>query len=150
MNLDLNGILDYQQNRYPYLMIDHATKIIPGKLSEGYKILKKDEWFFKVHWPSDPNMPGMLQIEALVQMGSLAILTLPGFKGKILYLTKADNLKFFKKIVMNDRLDISTTLTSWNRGIGQFEGAGYVEDKIACKAKFTLILPEIIKNFKVS
>ena len=94
-------------------------------------------------------MPGMLQIEALVQMGSLAILTLPGLKGKILYLTKADNLKFFKKIVMNDRLDISTTLTSWNRGIGQFEGTGYVEDKIVCKAKFTLILPEIIKNFKV-
>ena len=90
----------------------------------------------------------MLQIEALVQMGSLAILALPGLKGKILYLTKADNLKFFKKIVMNDRLDISTTLTSWNRGIGQFEGTGYVENKIACKAKFTLILPEIIKNFK--
>ena len=47
MNLDLNGILDYQQNRYPYLMIDHATKIIPGKLSEGYKILKRMSGFLR-------------------------------------------------------------------------------------------------------
>ena len=91
MNLDLNGILDYQQNRYPYLMIDHATKIIPGKLSEGYKILKKDEWFFKVHWPSDPNMPGMLQIEALVQTAAISILSLPNNKGKVMYLTTANN-----------------------------------------------------------
>ena len=85
MHLDINQILKVQQNKPPYLMIDYATNVIPGKYSEGYKDLKDDEWFFKVHWVNDPNMPGMLQIEALVQMGSLAILTLPGLSSKSLF-----------------------------------------------------------------
>ena len=91
--LDKKAILEFQQNRPPYLMIDHATEVVPGVSSRGYKDLKKDEWFFEVHWPNDPNMPGMLQIEALVQMSSLAILTLPNNKGKIMYLASSNNLR---------------------------------------------------------
>ena len=86
LELDKKKIFEYQQNRDPYLMIDHATEVIPGESSKGYKDLKNDEWFFKVHWPEDPNMPGMLQVEAIVQMSSLAILTLPGNKGKLMYI----------------------------------------------------------------
>ena len=69
--LDKNGIHEYQQNRAPYLMIDYATEVIPGKSAKGYKDLNSDEWFFKVHCPKDPNMPGMLQVEALVQMSQI-------------------------------------------------------------------------------
>ena len=65
MILDKNKILEYQQNEPPYLMIDYAEEVIPGISAKGYKDLKKDEWFFKVHWKNDPNMPGMLQIESL-------------------------------------------------------------------------------------
>ena len=133
MKLTHSQILEYQQNRYPYLMIDYAEKVIPGQLSEGYKKLKKDEWFFKVHWPSDPNMPGMLQIESLVQMGSLSILTLPGLKGKILYLASANKLKFFKKIVPEDTFYLKTKVLSWKRGIANFSGNGYVKNTLVCK-----------------
>ncbi len=150
MKLSNSEILDYQQNRYPYLMIDYADKVIPGKLSEGYKQLNKDEWFFKVHWPSDPNMPGMLQIESLVQMASLSILTLPGLKGKILYLTSANKLKFIKKILPGNKLYLKTQVLSWKRGIANFTGSGYVNDILACKADFTLILPETINSYKKS
>ena len=83
MKLNKKEILEYQQNRSPYLMIDFVDEVIPGKSAKGYKDLKEDEWFFKVHWPKDPNVPGMLQIEALVQMSALSILSLPGNKGKI-------------------------------------------------------------------
>ena len=72
LKLDKNQIYEYQQNREPYLLIDEATEVIPGKSAKGFKILKNNEWFFKVHWPNDPNMPGMLQIESLVQMSALA------------------------------------------------------------------------------
>ena len=95
--LDKKNILEYQKNRDPYLMIDYATKVVPGKIAEGFKQLSDNEWFFDVHWPGDPNMPGMLQIEALVQMASLSILTLPNNKGKIMYLISADKLIFKKK-----------------------------------------------------
>ena len=55
LTLDKNKILEYQKNRNPYLFIDHASKVIPGESAEGYKNLPEDEWFFKVHWPEDPN-----------------------------------------------------------------------------------------------
>ena len=70
LELDKKKILEYQQNRDPYLMIDHANKVFPGKSAEGYKLLLEDEWFFKVHWPGDPNMPGLLQVEAIVQISN--------------------------------------------------------------------------------
>ena len=94
LTLNKQGIHNYQQNREPYLLIDFATEIIPGKSAKGYKDLGEDEWFFKVHWPNDPNMPGMLQIEALIQMCALSILCLPGNKGKVMYLTSANKMKF--------------------------------------------------------
>ena len=147
--LDKEGICEYQQNRDPYLMIDYATKVIPGELSEGYKDLKADEWFFKVHWKNDPNMPGMLQVEALVQMAALSILTLPGNKGKVMYLTSANNLKFIKKIIPNSRLYIETVVKSYKRGIAICEGAGIVNGEMVCKADFNLILPDEINKYNL-
>ena len=149
MKLDKKKILEYQQNRSPYLMIDFVEKVVPGKSAIGYKDLKKDEWFFKVHWPGDPNMPGMLQIESLVQMCALSILCLPGNKGKVMYLTSANNLKFIKKILPGSRLYIETKVRSFKRGLAICEGVGLVEKKIVCKAEFNLILPEEIKKYNL-
>ncbi len=141
MKLSKKQIIKIQKNRDPYLLIDYATKVVPGKSVEGYKILKKNEWFFKVHWPGDPNMPGMLQVEAMVQMSSLIIFTLPNISEKTLYLADSNNIKFFKKIVPGDKLKIVSKLISNSRGLYKFESEGYVRKKIACRANFTLILP---------
>ena len=147
--LDKEGIYEYQQNREPYLMIDYATEVMPGKSAKGYKNLTKDEWFFKVHWPKDPNMPGMLQIEALVQMCALSILSLPNNKGKVVYLTSAHNMKFIKKIIPESRLYIKTKIKSFKRGLAICEGIGLIEKQMACKAEFNLILPEEIKKYNL-
>jgi len=150
MKLDNKQILEYQQNKPPYLMIDCAEEVVPGESARGYKDLNNDEWFFKVHWPNDPNMPGMLQIESLVQMSALAILCLPDNKGKIMYLTSATNIKFIKKIVPGDRFYIDTKIKSYKRGVASCEGSGFVKKKIVCKAEFHLILPEEIKKYTLS
>jgi len=147
--LDKKGIYEYQQNREPYLMIDNATEIVPGISAKGYKDFKIDEWFFKVHWKDDPNVPGMLQIEALVQMAALSILCLPGNKGKIVYLISANKLRFIRKIVPNNRLYIETKVKSFKRGVAVCEGQGKVELNVACKAEFSLILPEEIKKYNL-
>ena len=149
MKLNKEQILKYQQNRPPYLMIDFAEEVIPGKSAKGYKDFKEDEWFFKVHWPRDPNVPGMLQIEALVQMSALSILSLPGNKGKVMYLTSANNIKFIKKIIPNKRLYIETKVKNFKRGLAICEGLGLIEKQIACKAEFNLILPEEIKKYNL-
>ena len=129
-------------------MIDFVEEVIPGKSAKGYKDLKDDEWFFKVHWPKDPNMPGMLQIESLIQMCALSLLTMPGNKGKLVYLISADKLKFQKKIIPKDRLDIDTKINSYNRGIAKCQGVGRVNNKLACSAEFTIVLPHIINYYK--
>ena len=149
MKLNKEQILKYQQNRPPYLMIDFADEVIPGKSAKGYKDFKEDEWFFQVHWPSDPNVPGMLQIEALVQMSALSILSLPYNKGKVMYLTSANNIKFIKKIIPNKRLYIETKVKNFKRGLAICEGLGLIEKQIACKAEFNLILPEEIKKYNL-
>ena len=149
MELNKDQILEFQQNRDPYLMIDYVTDVEPGHYSKGFKQLTEKDWFFKVHWPTDPNMPGMLQVEALVQMSSLAILTLPGNKGKILYLTNVDKIKFKKKIIPNDKLFLDTKIIKFNRGFAKCKGEGYVNDELACEAEFNLIMPDEIKQFNI-
>ena len=150
ISLDKAGIYEHQQNREPYLLIDFATEVIPGKSAKGYKVLKVDEWFFKVHWPNDPNMPGMLQIEALVQMCSLSILTLPGNKGKVMYLVSADKLKFIKKIIPGEKLEIETNIKSFKRGLAICEAKGVVNDQTVCQAEFKLVLPDEIKIYNLN
>ena len=149
ISLDKKQICEYQQNRDPYLFIDFATEIIPGKSAKGYKDLNEDEWFFKVHWPKDPNMPGMLQVESLVQMCALSILTLQGNKGKIMYLVSVNNVRFIKKIVPNTRFFIKTSIKSFNRGLAFCEAIGIVKDETVCKADFNLILPDKIKAYNL-
>ena len=94
-------------------------------------------------------MPGMLQIEALVQMCALSILSLPGNKGKVVYLTTANNLKFIKKIVPNTRLYIETKIKSFKRGLAKCVAHGHINNEVVCKAEFNLILPDEIKKYKL-
>ena len=112
LEFDKKKIYEYQQNREPYLMIDHATEVIPGKSAKGYKDFNSEEWFFKVHWKNDPNVPGMLQIEALVQLSALSILSLPGNKGKVVYLTNANNLKFLTCVTYAVFVVLNTSFTA--------------------------------------
>ena len=148
ISLDKSGILEYQMNRDPYLLIDAADEVVPGVSAKGYKYLSDDDWFFKVHFPGDPNMPGLLQIEALVQMCALSLLTMPGNKGNLFYLISADKIKLKKKVIPNDRLIIETKVNSYNRGIAKCQGEGKVNNKIACSAEFTVVLPHVINYYK--
>jgi 3-hydroxyacyl-[acyl-carrier-protein] dehydratase len=149
MELDINGIHEYQQNRYPYLLIDHATEIIPGVSAKGYKNLTINDWFFKCHFPGDPNMPGMLQLEAIVQLSALMVLTLPGNKGKVVYVVSGNNMKWRRKVLVGERFDIETKLLTWARGLGKCSGVASVNGEVACRAEFNIVMPEILDDFKV-
>ena len=149
LRLDLIGLHEYQQNRYPYLLIDVAEEVTPGKSAKGYKNLTINDWWFEVHFPGDPSMPGALQIEAMVQLGALMVTTLPGNKGKVVYLTSANNLKLMKKIRPGDRFDIETELLRWKRGLGSCTGAGYVNEEKVCGIDFNIVMPHILEEYKV-
>ena len=111
-------------------MIDFVTKVEPGKLAEGYKNLPDDEWFFPIHFPGNPNMPGALQLEALAQMLTVAITTLPGNKGKVTHAISHE-VKFKKEVLPNRKYIIKTKVNSWKRGICIGVGQGFTDLAVA-------------------
>lgn len=149
MKLNKRQILGLQKNKPPYLMVDQITKLIPGKVSEGYKNLPKNEWFFKVHWENNPNMPGALQLESMVQTCSMSIFALPRNKEDVIYFVEANNLKFQKKVVPGKKLILKTKITQLFRGIAICEGKGYQDKKLACEAKFKLVLPNELEKYRI-
>ena len=100
-SMDCVEIQIYQQNRYPYLFLDHVTQIQPGKFAKGYKHYTVNEWFFPVHYPTMPNVPGLLQLEALSHLAILTFLTLPGNQGLITNSLRVNNVKFLKRITLD-------------------------------------------------
>ncbi len=139
-------LLEYQPNRPPFLMIDFVTKVKPGKYAEGYKNLEEDEWFFPIHFPGNPNMPGALQLEALAQMLTVAITTLPGNKGKVTHAISHE-VKFKKEVLPGRKYEIKTKINSWSRGICKGFGQGFTDGELACEANMIITIPEILKQF---
>jgi len=140
IKLNKKEILKIQKNKPPYLMMDYATKIVPGKSSEGYKVLKRNEWFFKVHWKGDPNMPGMLQLEAITQISALAILTLPNNANKTMYIVSMNNIRFYKKVLPTQKILISSKIEYSKENYFQFKGQIKVKQSLVCKVDFAMLL----------
>jgi 3-hydroxyacyl-[acyl-carrier-protein] dehydratase len=145
-SLNCNELQEYQQNRYPYLMIDHVDEVIPGKSAKGYKNLTMNEWFFPSHFPDAPNMPGALQLESMAQMLTIAITTLPGNKGQTTRFIST-NLKFHKEIVPGDKMVIETQVTFWSRGIFKGTGIALTNGEIASESEMVICIPDILNQY---
>lgn len=141
-SLDYNQILEYQADRYPYLFFDKVKEIIPGEKCVGIKNLTQNEWFFPVHFPGDPCMPGYLQAEALTQVCALTILTLQGNKGKQVLLLSCDKLRLFQKVRPGDVMVLDTELLSYRHGIARGKGIATVDGKKVCSCEFTFTLSD--------
>lgn len=141
-SLDYNQVLEYQADRYPYLFFDKVVDIVPGKYCTGIKNLTQNEWFFPVHFPGDPCMPGFLQAEALTQVCALTILTLEGNKGKQVLLLSCDKLRLLKKVRPGDVMTLETVLVSYRHGIAKGSGKAYVDGKLVCQCEMTFTLSE--------
>jgi 3-hydroxyacyl-[acyl-carrier-protein] dehydratase len=145
-SLDCVELQEYQQNRYPYLMIDHVDEVVPGKSARGYKNLSMNEWFFPPHFPDAPNMPGALQLESMAQMITIAITTLPGIKGKTTRFISS-SLKFHKEIRPGDKMVIDTKVTFWSRGIFKGVGTAYTNGTIASESEMVICVPDILNQY---
>lgn len=129
-------------NRYPYLLVDRVTELIPGKCAKGYKNLTANEWYFPVHFPEEPMMPGMLQAEALLQLLSLTVLSLEGGSGKVIKVIFADKLRFRKRVVPGKRLLMEAELMQWDGNVGRGTVKGSIDGDEACSAEFEFCLED--------
>lgn len=145
-SLDGEQLKKYEQIRKPLLMLDYVTNVVPGKCATGYKLFGEDEWFFPVHFPGEPNVPGAMQLEALAQLLTIAITTLPGLAGETTRFISFD-MKCTREIRPNEKLDIKVEVLSWKRGICKGTGIGTVNGEKACEANMVITIPTILNQY---
>lgn len=142
--LDINKIKELLPHRYPFLMVDKIIEI-GGNHIVGVKNITTNEPFFQGHFPNEPIMPGVLQVEAMAQVGGIFVLS--GVDQPSLYSTyflKIDNVKFRQKVVPGDTLLFRLEFTSEiRRGIANMKGYAFVGEKVVSEAEFTA---QIVKN----
>lgn len=122
-------------HRYPMLLVDRVTEIVDGVSATGYKNVTINEQFFQGHYPDHPVMPGVLILEALAQVGAVAILSKEENKGKLPLFAGADKVRWKKQVVPGDRLDLSVEIIKMRGPIGVGKGIATVDGVKACVAE---------------
>jgi 3-hydroxyacyl-[acyl-carrier-protein] dehydratase len=138
--LDIKEIMQILPHRKPFLLIDKIIEIIPGERVVAIKNVTYNEDFFQGHFPEEPVMPGVLIIEAMAQAGGVAVLSLEGYKGKIVYLVGVDKAKFRGKVVPGDALKLEINIIKLKKNAGIGKGIAYVDDKKVAEAEITFMI----------
>ena len=133
--LDTKAIREIIPHRYPFLLIDRIEEMEPGVMAKGFKNLTINEEFFQGHFPNEPVMPGVLQVEALAQIGACAILSKEEFKGKTAYFAGINKIRFKRKVLPGDRLDLSIEIINMKGSIGIGKGVASVDGEKACEGE---------------
>ena len=133
---DINGIMRLLPHRPPFLLIDKILELSDNHIV-GLKNITMNEPFFVGHFPKEPVMPGVLQVEAMAQIGGILVLAnVPDPENYSTYFVKIDNVKFKKKVIPGDTLIFKLELLApIRRGIVHMQGYGYVGDSIVVEAE---------------
>lgn len=138
--MDIKEIKEILPHRYPFLLIDRVTEVIEGKSVKGYKNVTINEPFFQGHYPEHPIMPGVLILEAMAQLGGIAILTLEQFKGKTPMFAGADRVRWRKPVGPGDKLELSCEIIKLRGPIGVGKALATVDGKKVCEAEITFAI----------
>jgi UDP-3-O-[3-hydroxymyristoyl] N-acetylglucosamine deacetylase/3-hydroxyacyl-[acyl-carrier-protein] dehydratase len=133
--MDINDVMKLLPHRYPFLMVDRVVSMDSEMHCTGVKSVTINEPFFQGHFPSQPIMPGVLQLEAMAQVGSILLLNKPGNAGRIGYFMSADSVKFRKPVVPGDTLFIEVELTQLKRNVAKAKGRCLVNQEVVSEAE---------------
>jgi UDP-3-O-[3-hydroxymyristoyl] N-acetylglucosamine deacetylase/3-hydroxyacyl-[acyl-carrier-protein] dehydratase len=135
---DINQITNTLPHRYPFLLIDKIFQLEDDVVC-GIKNVTMNEPFFQGHFPGNPVMPGVLQIEAMAQIGGILVLnTVPDPENYWTYFLGVDQFKFRKMVIPGDTLVIKCVLLDpINRGIAKMQGAAFVNGNMVCDGMMT-------------
>lgn len=137
MELNANQIQEIIPHRPPFLLVDRITDYEPGQWARGLKAVTVNEPFFAGHFPQYHVMPGVLIIEALAQVGAVAILSLPENKGKLAFFGGIKHARFKKQVAPGDVLELSCELTERRGSVGFGKAVAKVDGKIAAQGELT-------------
>lgn len=138
--LDAEAIQRIIPHRYPFLLVDRIIDIEPGKRATGIKNVTMGDGFFQGHFPDYPVMPGVLIVEAIAQVGAIALLSLEEQRGKIAFFAGIDNVRFKRQVKPGDTLRMEVELGQLRRGVGTGSGTATVDGEVACRGDFMFAL----------
>lgn len=121
-------------HRYPFLLVDRITECVPGKYCKGYKNVTVNEEFFNGHFPDNPIMPGVLQIEAMAQLSAGILMPMPEYHGKLVLFAGIDGVRFKNVVRPGDRLEMESELVKIKGPIIKAHTKAMVDGKLTVEA----------------
>ena len=138
--LTIEQIMEIIPHRPPFLLVDRILELEAGVRAVGLKQVTINEPFFAGHFPGQPIMPGVLHIEALAQVGAVALLSQPEQRGKLALFAGIDGVRFRRIVKPGDTLRLEVTLEKMRRSIGKGRGVATVEGAVATEGEFTFAI----------
>lgn len=140
--LSVTEIQKILPHRYPFLLVDRIVELEPLKRAVGIKCVTANELFFQGHFPGHPVMPGVLLLEAMAQVGGVAMLFPDENRGKLALFAGIDNAKFRRPVVPGDQVRMVAEVTKLKGSIGKVFGQAFVEDQLAAEGEFLFALAQ--------
>lgn len=137
MQYNSNQIAEILPHRYPFALVDRIIDGEPGQWAKGIKCVSVNEQIFCGHFPQAHIMPGVLILEAMAQVGAVAILSLPENRGKIALFGGVKSARFKRQVTPGDVLEMECVLTKRRGPVGIGECRATVNGEVACTAELT-------------
>ena len=127
-------------HRYPFLLVDRIIELEEGKRAVGIKNVSSNEPYFQGHFPGHPIMPGVLIMEALAQVGTVIILSMPEYHDYLGLFAGLDDVKFKRQVIPGDQLRLEVELVRLRKTFGVAQGKAYVGDVLAAEGVLKFFL----------
>lgn len=131
---------DVLPHREPFLLVSTITALEPGQSASGTWKLRGDEYFWAGHFPGRPTLPGVLMVEALAQVGAVAVLTDPRYVGKLPLFGGVDSARFRRQATPGDELELHVTMGRMSSRAGKGSGRVLLRGELACEAELLFVI----------
>jgi 3-hydroxyacyl-[acyl-carrier-protein] dehydratase len=131
---------DLLPHRPPFLFVDEVVELVPGESARGRWHLTGEETFFGGHFPGRPTLPGVLMLEAIAQLGAIAVLSDERFAGKLPLFGGVDKARFRRQVGPGDVLDLEVTLGRMSARAGTGHGRASIGGQTACETDLLFVV----------